>query len=188
MSAMLAREVTPSYHAVAFHTGRRRGGARPRTLPAPATIALRWLRARGAHDATPLLTAHPTSLTAEVHFHRTDSHWLVLCHRAGRLLRAVETPFRVEGVVLLQRTRIAGPWQAHRALVAVPSEFLADGACLYAAQSGPHNWDRLSISPHPERFAPVTAQVWYLKGRRGGRGGCFGAGAVSARVGAGVGD
>ena len=164
MSAMLAREVTPSYHAVACHTGRRRGGARPRTLPAAATIALRSLRARGGHDATPLLTAHPTSLAAEVHFRRTDAYWLVLCHRAGRLLRAVETPFRVEGVVLLQRTRLAGPWQAHRTLVAVPSEFLADGACLYAAQSGPRNWDRLTVSPHPERFAPFVVPCTFRPG------------------------
>ena len=91
------------------------------------------------HDGLPLLTAHPTALTAEVHFRRADAYWVVLCHRAGRLLRAAETPFRVEGVVLLRQTRLSGPWQAERALVAVPSEFLADGACLYAAQSGPRN-------------------------------------------------
>ena len=146
MSALLAREFAPPYYAVAAHKGRRRA-ARLRPQPAPATIALRWLRARGAHDAIPVLTAHPTALSAEVHFRRTDAYWLVLCHRAGRLLRAAETPFRVEGVVLLRRTWLGGPWQAERALVAVPSECLADGACLYAAQSGPRNWDRLSPSP-----------------------------------------
>ena len=172
MSAMLAREVTPSYHAVACHTGRRRGGARPRTLPAAATIALRSLRARGGHDATPLLTAHPTSLTAEVHFRRTDAYWLVLCHRGGRLLRAVETPLRIEGVVLLRRTRLGGPWKPERALVAVPSEFLADGACLYAVQSGPRNWDSLTVSPHPERFAPFIVPCTCRPGgeHRGGDG------------------
>ena len=153
MSALLAREFAPPYYAVAARKGRRRA-AHLRPQRSPDGVALRWLRVRGEHDALPVLTAHPTSLTADVHFRRTDAYWLVLCHRAGRLLRAVETPFRVEGVVLVQRTRIAGPWQAHRALVAVPSEFLADGACLYAAQSGPRNWDRLTISPHPERFAP----------------------------------
>ena len=52
----------------------------------------------------PVLTAHPTAITAEVQFRRTDAYWLVLCHRAVRLLRAAETPFRVEGVVLLLRT------------------------------------------------------------------------------------
>ena len=162
MSALLAREPAPPYYAVAAHQGRR--AARLRPQPTPDGIALRWLRARGVHDGMPVLTAYPTVLTAEVHFRRTDAYWLVLCHRAGRLLRAVETPFRVEGVVLLQRTRIAGPWQAHRALVAMPSEFLADGACLYAAQSGPHNWDRLSISPHPERFAPFIVPCTFRPG------------------------
>ena len=163
MSALLARELAPPYYAVASHKGRCRA-ARLRPQPTPAAVARRWLRASGARDALPVLTAYPTSLTAEVHFRRTDAYWLVLCHRAGRLLRAVETPFRVEGVVLLQRTRIAGPWQAHRALVAVPSEFLADGACLYAAQSGPRNWDRLTVSPHPERFAPFIVPCTFRPG------------------------
>ena len=108
MSALLARKFAPPYDAVAAHKGRRRT-ARLRPQPTPDAVALRWLRARGARDALPVLTAHPTSLAAEVHFRRTDSYWLVLCHRVGRLLRAVETPFRVEGVVLLHRTRIAGP-------------------------------------------------------------------------------
>ena len=112
LSALLAREVTPSYHAVAFHTGRRRGGARPRTLPAPATIAIPWLSARGVHDAVPVPTAHPTALTAGAHFRRTGAYRFVLCHRDGHLLRAVETPFRIDGVVLLRRTRLGGPWQA----------------------------------------------------------------------------
>ena len=163
MSALLAREFAPPHYAVAAHKGSRRA-ARLRPPATPEGTALRWLRARGARDALPVLTAHPTSLTAEVHFRRTDACWLVLCHRAGRLLRAVETPFRVEGVVLLRRTRIAGPWQAHRALAAVPSEFLADGACLYAAQSGPRNWDRLSISPHPQRFAPFIVPCTFRPG------------------------
>ena len=163
MSALLAREFAPPYYAVTAHKGRRRA-ARLRPQPTPDGVVLRSLSARGVHDAVPALTAHPTALTAGVHFRRTDAFWLVLCHRAGRLLRAVETPFRVEGVVLLQRTRIAGPWQAHRALVALPSEFLADGACLYAAQSGPRNWDRLSISPHPERFAPFIVPCTFRPG------------------------
>ncbi len=163
MSVVLAREFAPRYYAIAAHKGRRRA-ARLRPQPTPDGVALRWLRARGAHDALPVLTAHPTSLTAEVHFRRTDAYWLVLCHRGGRLLRAVETPFRIEGVVLLQRTRITGPWQAERALVAMPSEFLADGACLYAAQSGPRNWDRLTVSPHPERFAPFIVPCTFRPG------------------------
>ena len=96
--------------------------ARPQ--PTPGAIALAWLRARGAPDALSALTAHPTALTAEVHFRRTDAYWLVLCHHGARLLCAV--------AVLPRRTQMAGPWQAHRALVAVPSEFLTDGACLYA--------------------------------------------------------
>ena len=122
MSALLARELAPPYYAVASHKGRCRA-ARLRPQPTPAAIARRWLRASGARDALPVLTAYPTSLTAEVHFRRTDAYWLVLCHREGQLLRAVETPF------------------------------LAAGACLYAAQSGPRNWDRLTVSPHPKRFA-----------------------------------
>ena len=107
MSALLAREFAPPYYAVASHKGRRRP-ARLRPQPSPDGVALRWLRVRGAHDALPVLTAHPTSLTAEVHFRRTAAYWLVLCHRdrTGCLLRAVETPFRVAGVVLLQRTRL----------------------------------------------------------------------------------
>ena len=158
MSALLAREFAPPYYAVAAHKGRRRAaGLRPQ--PPPDDVAVRWL-----HDALPVLTAHPTSLTAEVHFRRTDAYWLVICHRGGRLLRAVETPFRVEGVVLLRRTWLGGPWQAERALVAVPSECLADGACLYAAQSGPRNWDRLSLSPHPERFAPFIVPCTFRPG------------------------
>ena len=163
MSALLAREFAPPYYAVAAHKGRRRA-ARLRPHPTPDGIAIRWLRASGARDALPVLTAYPTSLTAEVHVRRTDAYWLVLCRRGGRLLRAVETPFRVEGLVLLRRTQIGGPWQAERALVAVPSEFLADGACLYAAQSGLRNWDRLSVSPHPERFAPFIVPCTFLPG------------------------
>ena len=108
MSALLAREFAPPYYAVSVHKGRHRA-ARLHPQATPAAVARRWLRARGAHDALPVLTAYPTSLTAEVHFRRTDAFWLVLCHRAGRLLRAVETPFRVEGVVLLRRTRLGGP-------------------------------------------------------------------------------
>ena len=169
MSALLAHEFgTPCCALTAARSGQHRT-AHHRTQPTRTAIALRWLRAGGARNALPVLTAHPTSLTAEVHFRRTAAYWLVLCHRAGRLLRAVETPFRVEGVVLLQRTRIPGPWQAHRALVAVPSEFLADGACLYAAQSGPRNWDRLSISP---RFAPFIVPCTFRPGgEHRGRGG-----------------
>ena len=163
MSALLAREFAPPYYAAAGSPKSRRAvHSRPQLTP--TGIALRWIRARGVHDAVPVLTAHPTAITAEVHFRRTDAYWLVLCHRAGRLLRAVETPFRIEGVVLLQRTRIPGPWQAHRALVAVPAEFLADGACLYAAQSGPRNWDRLTVSPHPERFAPFIVPCTFRPG------------------------
>ena len=107
MSALLAREFAPPYYAVAAHKGRRRA-ARLRPQPTPDGIALRCLRARGARDALPVPTAHPTSLTAEVHFRRTDAYWRVLCHRdrAGCLLRAVEAPFRVEGVALLRRTRL----------------------------------------------------------------------------------
>ncbi len=164
MSALLAREFAPPYYALAVAHSVRHGGARPRPQRTPAAVALRWLRARGVHDAIPLLTAHPTSLTAEVHFRRTDAYWLVLCRRAGRLPRAAETPFRVEGVVLLRRTRLGGLWQAERALVAVPSEFLADGACLYAAQSGPRNWDRLTVSPHPERLAPFVVPCTFRPG------------------------
>ena len=164
LSALLARELAPPYLAAMPRRHGRVHAARPRPQPTPEHVTLAWLRARGAHDATPLLTAHPTSLTAEVHFRRTDAYWLVLCHRAGCLLRAVETPFRIEGVVLLRRMRLGGPWQAERALVAVPSEFLADGACLYAAQSGPLNWDRLTVSPHPERFEPFIAPCTFRPG------------------------
>ena len=164
MSALLAHEFAAPYCALTPARKGRHRTAHPRPQPTRTAIALRWLRARGAHDALPVLCAHPTSLTAEVHFRRTDAYWLVLCHRAGRLLRAVETPFRVEGVVLLRRRRLGGPWEAERALVAVPSEFLADGACLYAAQSGPRNWDRLSISPHPERFAPFIVPCTFRPG------------------------
>jgi hypothetical protein len=163
VSALLAREFAPPHYAVAAHKGRRRA-ARLRPQATPANVALRWLLARGAHHALPVLTAHPTSLTAELHFRRTDAYWLVLCHRGGRLLRAGETPFRIEGVVLLRRTRLGGPWQAEGNLVAVPSEFLAAGACLYAAQSGPHNWDRLSVSPHPDRFAPFVVPCTFRPG------------------------
>jgi hypothetical protein len=107
VSALLAREFASPYCAVAAHKGSRRA-ARLRPPATPEGTALRWLRARGARDALPVLTAHPTSLTTEVHFRRTDAYWLVLCHRdrAGCLLRAVETPLRVEGVVLLRRTRL----------------------------------------------------------------------------------
>ena len=164
MSVLLARELVPRYYAIAQSRQRRPHTIRPRPLSTPDAVVLRWLHARGMHDALPVVTAYPAALTAEVHFRRTDSYWLVLCHRAGRLLRAVETPFRIEGVVLLRRTRFGGPWQAQRGLVAVPSEFLADGACLYAAQSGPHNWDRLSVSPHPERFAPFVVPCTFRPG------------------------
>ena len=169
MSVLLACELVPRYSATVPRHHERPHFARLVPQATPANVALRWLGARGVHDAVPVLTAHPTTLTAEVHFRRGDAYWLVLCHRAGRLLRAAETPFRVEGVVLLRRTRMAGPWQAHRTLVAVPSEFLADGACLYAAQSGPHNWDRLSISPHPERCEPFIVPCTFPPGgeRRG---------------------
>jgi hypothetical protein len=113
VSALLAREFAPPYYAIAAHKRRRRA-PRLRPQPTPDGVALAWLRARGAHDALPVVTAYPTSLTAEVHFRRTDAYWLVLCHRAGRLLRAVETPFRIEGVVLLRRPRGRGrptaPW------------------------------------------------------------------------------
>ena len=169
MSALLACEVAPPYCAF---PRRHEFTRKPRSLRLPATpesIGLAWLHARDIDDAEPTLTGRPTALTAEVHFLRRAAYWLVLCHRGGRLLRAAETPFRVEGVVLLRRTRVAGPWQAERALVAVPSEFLDDGACLYAALSGPRNWDRLSISPHPERFAPFIVPCTFLPGgeRRG---------------------
>jgi len=164
LSALLACELTPRYFATGNRHPRRPHFARPQPQPTPETVALGWLHARGVRDAVQALTAHPTSLTAEVHFRRTDAYWLVLCHRADRLLRAAETPVRIEGVVLLRRTRIAGPWQAERTLVAVPSEFLADGACLYAAQSGPRNWDRLSVSPHPERFAPFIVPCTFRPG------------------------
>ncbi len=169
MSALLACEVAPPYCAF---SSRHEFTRKPRSLrlpPTPEGIGLAWLHVRDIDDAEPTLTAHPTPLTAEVHFRRTDAYWLVLCPRAGRLLRAAETPFRVEGVVLLRRTRIGGPWQAERALVAVPSELLADGAFLYATQSGPRNWDRLSISPHPERFAPFIVPCTFRPGgeRRG---------------------
>ena len=163
MSALLAREFAPPYYAVVTDKGRRRA-ARLRAQPTPDGVALRWLRARGVHDVLPVLTAHPAALTAEVHFRRTDAYWLVLCHRAGRLLRAVETPFRIEGVVLLRRTSLGGPWRAERPLVAIPVEFLADGACLYAAQSGPRNGDRLTVSPHPERFAPFIVPCTFRPG------------------------
>ena len=164
MSALLACEQAPLYSATVPRRRQRPHSARLVPQATPANVALRWLRARGAHDALPVLTAHPTSLPAEVHFRRTEAYWLVLCHRGGRLLRAVETPFRVDGVVLLRRTRLGGPWRVERALVAVPSEFLTDGACLYATQSGPRNWDRLSVSPHPERFAPFIVPCTFRPG------------------------
>ena len=104
MSALLACELAPPYSATVPRRHERPHFARLVPQATPANVAIRWLRARGARDALPLLTAHPTSLTAEVHFRRTDAYWLVLCHRGARLLRAAETPFRVEGVVLLLRT------------------------------------------------------------------------------------
>ena len=64
MSALLAREPAPPYYAVAAHKGHRRA-ARLRPQPTPDGVALRWLRVCGAHDALPVLTAHPTSLTSE---------------------------------------------------------------------------------------------------------------------------
>ncbi len=164
MSALVARDIAPPYCATIPRRQGRVHASRPRPQPTPEAVALAWLHARDIDDSEPTLTARPTALAAEVHFRRTDAYWLVLCHRAARLLRAVETPFRIEGVVLLRRTRLGGPWQAERALVAVPSEFLADGACLYAAQSGPRNWDRLSISPHPERFAPFIVPCTFRPG------------------------
>ena len=169
--ALLAREFAPPYYAVAARRGVRRAD-RLRPQAAPDRIALRWLRACGVHDAVPVFTAHPTALTAEVHFHRTDAYWVVLCHRGSCLLRAAETPFRVESVVRLRRTRLGGPWQAERALVAVPREFLADGACLYSAQSGPRNWDRMTVSPHPGRFASfIVPCTFRLGGEHRGRSG-----------------
>ena len=105
MSALLAREFAPPYYAVAAHKGHHRA-ARLRPQPTPDGVALRWLRVCGAHDALPVLTTHPTSRTSEVHFRRTDAYWPVLCHRGGCLLCAVEALFRVEGVVLLRRTRL----------------------------------------------------------------------------------
>ena len=173
MSAMLACELAPRPSACrpfpALPLNYRGQPARCSLSFRASSSTLGWLSARGVHDAMPVLTAHPTALTAEVHFRRSDAYWLVLCQRAGRLLRAAETPFRVEGVVLPRRTRIAGPWQAERALVSVPSEFLADGAGLYATQAGPRNWDRLSISPHPERLAPFIVPCAFPPGgeRRG---------------------
>ena len=72
MSALLAREFAPPYYAVAAHKGRRRA-ARLRPQPPPDGIAIRWLRAGGVHDGMPVLTAYPTSLTADVHFRRTEA-------------------------------------------------------------------------------------------------------------------
>ena len=111
MSALLAREFAPPYYAVTAHKGRRRA-ARLRPQPTPDGVVLRSLSARGVHDAVPALTAHPTALTAGVHFRRTAAYRFVLCHRDGHLLRSVETPFRIDGVVLLRRTRLGGPRQA----------------------------------------------------------------------------
>ena len=93
LSALLACELAPPDSATVPRRHERPHFARLVPQATPANVAIRWLRARGARDALPLLTAHPTSLTAEVHFRRTDAYWLVPCHRAGRLLRAAETPF-----------------------------------------------------------------------------------------------
>lgn len=64
-------------------------------LPASRSVGS---RPRGVSDATPVLTAHPTALSADVHFRRTHAYWVVLCHSTGGLLRAAESPFRIEGI------------------------------------------------------------------------------------------
>ena len=63
----MSAPVSTKEETVASHKGRCRA-ARVRPQPTPAAVARRWLRASGARDALPVLTAHPTSLTAEVHF------------------------------------------------------------------------------------------------------------------------
>ncbi len=140
MSALLARELAPPYlAAIARHHGRAHT-ARPRPQPTPGATALAWLRARGAPDALSALTAHPTAVTAEVHFCRTDAYWLVLCHR-GRLVRAVETPFRVEGVVLMQhadRGAVAGPPRPGGRALGVPRRRrMSLRGAVWSAQLGP---------------------------------------------------
>lgn len=125
----------------------------------PEEAALAWLRVGGVTDAQVEAVARPTSWTAEVFYRRAESFWVLACERRGRLARVVETPFAIEGLLLLAYTDEG--WMVTGTQSVVPPELICGGADLYLPGGG-RKFDRVLLSCHPERYGlrSPRAPVW----------------------------
>ena len=125
----------------------------------PEEGALAWLGAGGIPDAEIEAICQTSSWTAEVHYRRQHSNWVLVCVRDGRKRRIVETPFPIEGVVALQRE--ASGWAVTGTQAILPPELLCGDADLYIP-GGAQRYDRILLSGHPERYGlhPRRMAVW----------------------------
>jgi len=131
-------------------------------FPAAVTaggVALRWLLSEGVPDAAVESVARPSSWTAEVYYRRPQSFWVLACMRRERIVRVVETPFVIYGLVTL--SCMSTGWTVTGTQSVLPPELICGDADLYLPGGG-RKYDRILLSCHPERYGlhPPRVPAW----------------------------
>ena len=91
-----------------------------------------------------------------MYYRRRQSFWVLACLRHGRVVRVVETPFVIYGLVVLSRVNTGWVVMGHQSVL--PPELLCGDADLYLPGGG-RKYDRVRLSCHPERYGLRPFQV-----------------------------